>query len=187
LTDADSDAQLWHQVIEILPAGPDLDRVLTLPPHPPPRPQLLANLATTAAVTAGSSLLDTGTAQQGDVALGDLLADRIRDAMLGLHTTPLPADRLHAGLAGALTAADAPALHGGTPAFTAERGLLIQSTAYTAAHSGDRHGMRELTDEEETHVRPAIRAMVSGLLVTGCTVPELRGFAARCGIGKTAP
>jgi hypothetical protein len=92
---------------------------LTLPPHPPPRPQLLANLATTAAVTAGSSLLDTGTAQQGDVALGDLLADRIRDAMLGLH--------------------------------------------------------------------PAIRAMVSGLLVTGCTAPELRGFAARCGIGKTAP
>jgi hypothetical protein len=218
------------------------------------RRQLLANLAATAAAAAaaGSSLLGSGAAQQGHAALGDLLADRIRDAMLGLDTapTPLPADRLHAELAGALTdfhacrygrlttrlprlitaghvlaadaddpdhhallaevyllatrvliklddqqlgwmtadraralaassgdalttaeasrnlavlarkagwyaqatvialtAADDPALHGGNPAFTAERGLLIQSAAYTAARSGDRHGMRELTDE----------------------------------------
>jgi hypothetical protein len=35
---------------------------------------------------------------------------------------------------------------------------------------------------EETHTRPAVRALVSGLLVSGPTNPELRGLAARCGI-----
>jgi hypothetical protein len=35
---------------------------------------------------------------------------------------------------------------------------------------------------EETHARPAIRDLVSGLLVSGPTRPELRGLAARCGI-----
>ena len=35
---------------------------------------------------------------------------------------------------------------------------------------------------EETHARPAVRDLVSGLLVTGRTGPELRGLAARCGI-----
>lgn len=35
---------------------------------------------------------------------------------------------------------------------------------------------------EETHARPAFRDLVSSLLLTGRTGPELRGLAARCGI-----
>jgi hypothetical protein len=175
----------------------------------------------------------------------------------------------------ALSAAASPLLAGPGPRLAAERGLLIQSAAYTAARAGDRDGMRELTDEaasiaaqsrngvllrdhgggfspatvelhrvsaenyagdpgaavaaalrivpaslptterrarywtdtarayanwgrreecvsallaaereapEETHARPAVRDLVSGLLVTGRTGPELRGLAARSGI-----
>jgi hypothetical protein len=175
----------------------------------------------------------------------------------------------------ALTAADVPGLRNGERACAAERGLLIQSAAYTAARSGDRSGMRQLTDHaaaitielggrtwlpdhgggfsiatvqlhrisaenslgdpaaaltaaraltpahlptverraryytdiaaafgrwgrrdeclrallaaehhapEETHSRPAVRALVSGLLVSGRTTPELRGLATRCSI-----
>ncbi|MBZ4319918.1 helix-turn-helix domain-containing protein [Streptomyces huiliensis] len=47
----------------------------------------------------------------------------------------------------ALTAADHPALRGSEPALAAQRGLLIQSAAYTAAKTGDAAGMRELTGE----------------------------------------
>lgn len=175
----------------------------------------------------------------------------------------------------ALTAADHPGLRGGGPALAAERGLLIQSAAYTAARAGDTAGMRELTDEaaaiaqelggtvllrdhgggfgpttvqlhrvsaensagdpstalaaaksvapqslpsterraryytdvaaafgrwgrrnecvrallaaehhapEETHARPAVKSLVSGLLVSGRTTAELRGLAARVGV-----
>ena len=175
----------------------------------------------------------------------------------------------------ALSAAASPLLAGKSPALTAERGLLIQSAAYTAARAGDRDGMRELTDKagslaarfegrvllrdhgggftpatvelhrisaenyagdpgaavaaalrivpaslptterrarywtdtarayanwgrrddcvsallaaereapEETHARPAVRDLLSGLLVTGRVNRELRGLAARCGI-----
>ena len=175
----------------------------------------------------------------------------------------------------ALSAAASPLLAGPGTRLAAERGLLIQSAAYTAARAGDRDGMRELTDEaasiaaqsegrallrdhgggfspatvelhrvsaenyagdpgaavaaalrivpaslptterrarywtdtarayanwgrredcvsallaaereapEETHARPAVRDLVSSLLVTGRTGPELRGLAARCGI-----
>jgi hypothetical protein len=175
----------------------------------------------------------------------------------------------------ALSAAASPLLAGKSPRLAAERGLLIQSAAYTAARAGDREGMRELTDEaaavaahlegrvllldhgggftsttvelhrvsaenyagdpgaavaaarrvnpaalptterrarywtdtarayanwgrrddcvsallaaereapEEIHARPAVRDLLSGLLVTGRTGPELRGLAARCGI-----
>ncbi|MDP9616476.1 transcriptional regulator with XRE-family HTH domain [Streptomyces demainii] len=35
---------------------------------------------------------------------------------------------------------------------------------------------------EETHARPAVRAMLNGLLVSGRTTPELRGLAARAGV-----
>jgi transcriptional regulator with XRE-family HTH domain len=175
----------------------------------------------------------------------------------------------------ALAAASSPLLSGTGVRLTAERGLLIQSAAYTAARAGDRDTMRELTDEaasiaaglgervmlrdhgggftqatvelhrvsaenyagdpgaavaaalrivpaslptterrarywtdtarafanwgrrddcvsalmaaereapEETHARPAVRDLVSGLLVTGPTSRELHGLAARCGI-----
>jgi hypothetical protein len=47
----------------------------------------------------------------------------------------------------ALSAAAAPGLAGNHPQAAAERGLLIQSAAYTAARSGDRDTMRELTDQ----------------------------------------
>lgn len=175
----------------------------------------------------------------------------------------------------ALAAAASPLLSGPGARLAAERGLLIQSAAYTAARAGDRDTMRELTDEaasiaaglgervllrdhgggftpatvelhrvsaenyagdpgaavaaalrivpaslptterrarywtdtaraykswgrrddcvsalmaaereapEETHARPAVRDLVSGLLVTGPTSRELRGLAVRCGI-----
>ncbi|MET7489803.1 XRE family transcriptional regulator [Streptomyces sp. NPDC005538] len=47
----------------------------------------------------------------------------------------------------ALSAADDPQLRGSGRAGAAERGLLIQSAAYTVARRGDRDGMRSLTDE----------------------------------------
>ncbi|WP_371780716.1 hypothetical protein [Streptosporangium subroseum] len=175
----------------------------------------------------------------------------------------------------ALVAADNPSLRSAGRAGTAERGLLIQSAAYTAARSGDRKGMRQLTEEaaaiatelggptllrdhgggfsqatvqlhlisaensagdpvaalsaaraiapqslpsverrsryytdiaaafgqlgrrdecvralltaehhapEETHACPAVRSLISGLLVSGRTTSELRGLAARSGV-----
>jgi DNA-binding transcriptional ArsR family regulator len=36
--------------------------------------------------------------------------------------------------------------------------------------------------QREIHARPAIRALVSGLLVSGPTAPQLRGLASRCGL-----
>ena len=342
------------------------------------RRQLLANLTVTAAA-ASTSLLARGTAQASGPSSGSLLAERVRDTMLGLAPVPamIPAGQLKSGLASAMTdfhacrygrlaralpcliasghaaaaqapddaganatlaqiytlvtrmliklddpqlgwmaadrarviagagadplvsaeaarnlavlarkagwhaqatsialsAADDPDLHGGDPLRLAERGLLIQSAAYTAARSGDRSGTRELTDEaaaiaarlggatllrdhgggfssatvelhrisaehyvgepgaalaaarrispaslpsverraryytdvaraagqagrrddclnallaaerqapEEIHARPAIRDLISGLLLSGRTSPELRGLAARC-------
>ncbi|MGK5546711.1 helix-turn-helix domain-containing protein [Streptomyces sp. URMC 127] len=175
----------------------------------------------------------------------------------------------------ALAAADHPALRGRKPTLTAQRGLLIQSAAYTTARAGDATGMRELTAEaaaiaqqlgpatmprdhsggfspttvqlhlisaensagdpaaalaaakavapgslptterraryytdiatafarlsrrddcirallaaehhapEETHARPAVKSLVSGLLLSGRTTTELRGLAARVGV-----
>jgi hypothetical protein len=175
----------------------------------------------------------------------------------------------------ALTAATHPGLRGDDQRLAAERGLLLQSAAYTAAWSGDKDGMREMTAEaaaiaarltgpvllrdhgggftpatvqlhrisaeysagepgaalaaasqippgslptterrarywtdlararglwgrrddclralltaerlapEEIHARPAIRDLVSRLLLSGRTSPELRGLALRCGI-----
>ncbi|GHI07557.1 hypothetical protein [Streptomyces cellostaticus] len=46
-----------------------------------------------------------------------------------------------------MSAADHPDLRDAGRAGAAERGLLIQSAAYTVARRGDRDGMRELTDE----------------------------------------
>jgi hypothetical protein len=50
----------------------------------------------------------------------------------------------------ALTAAASPRLRGPDPRLAAERGLLIQSAAYTAARARDRDGMRELTRQALT-------------------------------------
>jgi transcriptional regulator with XRE-family HTH domain len=47
----------------------------------------------------------------------------------------------------ALTAAASLGLRGTDPRLAAERGLLIQSAAYTAARAADRDGMRELTSQ----------------------------------------
>lgn len=175
----------------------------------------------------------------------------------------------------ALAAAGDPALRAAGPDGAAQRGLLVQSAAYTAARADDADGMRELTSEavaiaaalrgttrlrhhgggfssatvqlhlvsaensagdpsraltaakaliprelptverqaryysdvatayaawgrrddcvrallaaermapQETHTRPAVRAMVQGLLVSGRTTTELRGLAARSGL-----
>jgi transcriptional regulator with XRE-family HTH domain len=175
----------------------------------------------------------------------------------------------------ALAAADHPGLRGNDRRLLAERGLLIQSAAYTMAKRGDADRMRELTGEaasiaarlggatvlrdhgggfstatvrlhaisaetsvgdsgaalatarhlapqqlpsterraryhtdvarahaqhghrdqclqallaaerhapEETHTRPAVRDLISGLLLSGPTTFELRGLAARCGV-----
>ncbi|MEV5381188.1 helix-turn-helix transcriptional regulator [Streptomyces nondiastaticus] len=341
------------------------------------RRKLLANLAVTAAAAVGAPLLPTGKTPSEDVAVGESLVARVRDAMLGLHVdvTVPPAAVLRADLARAFTdfhactygslsvrlprlicaaharaggagddgvlarsyllatrmlikleeqqlgwmaadrarqsaeatgdtllvaeaarqlavlarkadwheqalsialaAADHPALRGGEPALTAQRGLLIQSAACTAAKSGDAAGMRELTGEaaaiarelgpaavlrdhgggfspttvqlhlvsaensagdpsaalaaakavvpgslpsterraryytdvatafarsgrrdecirallaaehhapEETHARPAVKSLVSGLLVSGRTTTGLRALAARVGV-----
>lgn len=175
----------------------------------------------------------------------------------------------------ALSAAASPRLRGADRRLAAERGLLIQSAAYSAARVGDQDGMRDLTDQaasiaarfsgqvmlrdhgggftpatvelhrisaenyagdpgaaiaaanrvvpealptterrarywtdtarahanrgqradcltallaaereapEEIRARPTVRDLISGLLVTGRTSPEMRGLAARCGI-----
>jgi hypothetical protein len=47
----------------------------------------------------------------------------------------------------ALSAAASPLLAGKSPRLAAERGLLLQSAAYTAARAGDRDSMRELTGQ----------------------------------------
>ncbi|MGH3822136.1 MAG: helix-turn-helix domain-containing protein [Pseudonocardiaceae bacterium] len=223
-----------------------------------------------------------------DQQLGWMAADRARvtadaaghpliaaEAARNLAVLARKAGRHAQALSIALTAADHPDLRGGGPSHTAQRGLLIQSAAYTLARTGDQQGMRHLTDHaaaiatelggatllrdhgggfnpttvqlhrisaensagdpsaaiaaarkivpqtlptlerraryytdlatafghwgkredctrallsaehhapEETHTRPAVRALLSGLLISGRTNPELRALAARCGI-----
>ncbi|MEV6778104.1 helix-turn-helix domain-containing protein [Streptomyces syringium] len=220
--------------------------------------------------------------------LGWMAADRARqaaeavgrpllvaEAARQLAVLARKADWHEQALSIALAAADHPALRGGEPALAAQRGLLIQSAAYTVARAGDAAGMRELTGEaaaiaeelgpaavlrdhgggfspttvqlhlvsaensagdpsaalaaakavapgslpsterraryytdvatafarwnrrddcirallaaehhapEETHARPAVKSLVSGLLVSGRTTTELRGLAARVGV-----
>ena len=93
----------------------------------------------------------------------------------------------------ALTAAASPLLAGPVPRLAAERGLLIQSAAYTAARAGDRDRMRELTDEAASiaaQVRGPGAAARSRRRVhprDGGTAPglggELRGRSGRGGRG----
>jgi hypothetical protein len=61
----------------------------------------------------------------------------------------------------ALVAAASPGLEGADPRLAAERGLLIQSAAYSAARAGDRDGMRDLTDEAAS-----IAARFSGRVIS---------------------
>ncbi|MBF6050288.1 helix-turn-helix domain-containing protein [Streptomyces sp. NRRL B-1677] len=199
----------------------------------------------------------------------------IAEAARQLAVLARKADWHEQALSIALAAADRLALRGGEPTLAAQRGLLIQSAAYTAAKTGDAAGMRELTGEaaaiarelgpaavlrnhgggfspatvqlhlvsaensagdpsaaltaaravapgnlpsierraryytdiatafarsgrrddcirallaaehhapEETHARPAVKSLVSGLLVSGRTTTELRALAARVGV-----
>jgi hypothetical protein len=245
--------------------------------------------AGTAAVLAGVYTLTTRMLiKLDDQQLGWMAADRARVLATAADDPLVPAEAArnlavlarkagwHAqAMSIALSAAGQPGLRDGDPDRAAERGLLIQSAAYTAARNGDRSGMRELTSEaaaiaaglggttllrdhgggfsaatvalhrisaecsigepgaaiaaarqiplaslptverraryytdvarafgqwgrredclsallaaerqapEETHARPAVRDLVSGLLLSGRTAPELRGLAARCGI-----
>nr|WP_237418535.1 helix-turn-helix transcriptional regulator [Actinomadura rayongensis] len=54
-----------------------------------------------------------------------------------------------------MAAADGEVLRGHASALVAERGLLVMSAAYTAAHAGDRAGMRELTAQADALAREA--------------------------------
>ncbi|PNE30821.1 transcriptional regulator [Streptomyces eurocidicus] len=212
-------------------------------------------------------------ARQTAEAAGDVLL--VAEAARQLAVLARKADWHEQAMSIALTAADHPGLRGGGPDHAAERGLLIQSAAYTAARAGDAAGMRELTGEaaaiagelggtvllrdhgggfspttvqlhlisaensagdpstalaaaravapqslpsterraryytdiaaaygrwgrrddcvrallaaehhapEETHARPAVKSLVSGLLVSGRVTTELRGLAARTGV-----
>lgn len=91
--------------------------------------------------------------------LGWMAADRARqmaevaghpltvaEAARNLAVLARRAGREEQALSIALIAADDPGLRS-SRSGAAERGLLIQSAAYSAARSGDRAGMRELTDE----------------------------------------
>lgn len=212
-------------------------------------------------------------ARQSAEAAEDVLL--VAEAARQLAVLARKADWHEQAMSIALTAADHPGLRAGGPDHAAERGLLIQSAAYTAAKAGDAVGMRELTDEatatakdlggitllrdhgggfslttlqlhrisaensvgdpstalaaaravapqslpsverraryytdiaaaygqwgrrddcvrallaaehhapEETHARPTVKSLVSGLLASGRTTTELRGLAARVGV-----
>ncbi|MDX6395869.1 MAG: hypothetical protein QOJ73_6932 [Streptosporangiaceae bacterium] len=267
------------------------------------RRQLLANLAVTAAAVTAAPLTGFHAAvaearfytlatrmliKLDDQQLGWMAADRARvlastgdqplaaaEAARNLAVLARKAGRYSQAMTIALQAADHPGLKGDDPKRRAERGLLLQSAAYTAARGGDRTRMRELTGHaaalaagldgrtllrdhgggfspatvalhmisaeyslgeagaainaarrippaslptterrtryytdlaraygqagrrseclralllaerhapEETHARPAIRDLISGLLVSGRTSPKLRGLALRCGL-----
>ncbi|GGV73078.1 hypothetical protein GCM10010277_86700 [Streptomyces longisporoflavus] len=55
---------------------------------------MLGGLAATAAAAAGSPLLGNGTATADEALLGELIVARLRDAMLGLTTEPVPSEPL---------------------------------------------------------------------------------------------
>jgi transcriptional regulator with XRE-family HTH domain len=72
---------------------------------------------------------------------------------------------------------------------TERRSRYYTDVARAFAHWGRRDDClrallaAERAAPEETHARPAIRDLISGLLVSGPTTAELRGLAARCRIG----
>jgi hypothetical protein len=93
----------------------------------------------------------------------------------------------HAGDPGAATSAAARIVPSQLPT-TERRSRYWTDTARAYGNWGRREECvsallaAEREAPEETHARPAIRDLVSGLLVTGRVSPELRGLAARCGI-----
>ena len=115
----------------------------------------------TAAVLAGVYTLTTRMLiKLDDQQLGWMAADRARVLATAADDPLVPAEAArnlavlarkagwHAqAMSIALSAAGQPGLRDGDPDRAAERGLLIQSAAYTAARNGDRSGMRELTSE----------------------------------------
>jgi len=84
----------------------------------------------------------------------------IAEAARNLAVLARRAGRHDQAMSVALTAAASPGLGGCDPRLAAERGLLIQSAAYTAARAGDRAGMRELTSEAA-----AIAGRLGGVLL----------------------
>lgn len=88
--------------------------------------------------------------------------------------------------AAAIAAADA--LHPMTLPTVERRALYFTDKATAYAQWGRRNECidalldAERCAAEETLARPAVKAMLSGLLVCGRTTPELRGLAARAGV-----
>ncbi|MFG1754915.1 hypothetical protein [Streptosporangium sandarakinum] len=132
------------------------------------RRNLLAKLAVTAAAVASSRIPVRG-AEPGEATLGDALVAGLRDAMLGLSGTPaaLPPEQAPAELAHALS--DFHACHYGSLTLRLPRLLRALLAAERQA-------------PEETHARPAVRSLTSGLLTSGSTTLELRGLSARSGV-----
>ncbi|MFI0421216.1 hypothetical protein [Spongiactinospora sp. 9N601] len=132
-------------------------------------PLLLATAHATADGTTGSAallaevytLITRMLVKLDDQQLGWMAADRARVLAAGAERPLLVAEAARqmavlARKAGwheqamtiALNAADHPALTDATDLrYAAERGLLLQSAAYTAARAGDAAGMRELTGQ----------------------------------------
>ncbi|MFD8509683.1 helix-turn-helix domain-containing protein [Streptomyces antimycoticus] len=86
----------------------------------------------------------------------------------------------------AIAAADA--LHPMTLPTVERRALYYTDKATAYAQWGRREECigalldAERCAAEETHARPAVQAMLNGLLVSGRSTPELRGLAARAGV-----
>jgi hypothetical protein len=102
------------------------------------RRQLLANLVITAAAAAGPPLVIREAEPVGEAAQGNLLVERVRDAMLGLGPAPalIPPGRLQAGLAAAM--ADSHALEDvlrQVTAHAATAGTLSHEPASTRRHA----------------------------------------------------
>jgi hypothetical protein len=109
-----------------------------------------------------------------DPRLGWMAADRAQVTALGSGDPLVSAEKAarnlavlarkagrHAQAASiALTAAASPRLRGTDPRLAAERGLLIQSAAYTAARAADRDVMREMTGQAA-----AIAARLKGTVI----------------------
>ncbi|GAA0245339.1 hypothetical protein GCM10009527_047530 [Actinomadura nitritigenes] len=127
-------------------------------------PQLITNAhatdSTTDTVLAETYTLVTRLMIKLDDQLGWIAADRAR-FLAAANGDPLVAGEAARNLAVlarragwhseagqiAIGMAESDILQGRDPARTAERGLLVMSAAYTAAHAADRSGMRELTDQ----------------------------------------